>query len=179
MTSIADLPVIAHANAFAHVLDGDLAFVSGASPLSRTIRRVTDSDYSHVGLMFWQEKRLVLYEAVRSGVRAVRVSRKLEECAALLFARHAGLDEWKKTLLFHGCLDNLGVPYDTAELARIYARIRAIGPGKPHINEALICSEFVHRAFARAGIDLVYNPLGFITPSDIASQVQFMGRIVL
>ena len=76
-------------------------------------------------------------------------------------------------------IKELARPYDTAEIARIVARIIA-GRGKKIRDNEYICSELVYECFLRAGIEFKYDKRGFISPENIWEdpRVEIVGRVV-
>ena len=76
-------------------------------------------------------------------------------------------------------IQELARPYDTAEIARIVARIIA-GRGRKTRDNEYICSELVYECFLRAGIEFKYDKRGFISPKNIWEdpRVEIVGRVV-
>src|SRR5699024_1311607 len=86
------------------------------------------------------------------------------------------VDAAKLARLARYAVDQFGYPYDKDEIARIAARILAskvpftdlqlqrIAP-----DREFICSEYVASCYAQVGLDVQWNRLGFIAPSDFAA----------
>src|SRR3954471_19169994 len=56
------------------IRDGDILLFRGKSWLSRIIRRVTGSPYSHAAIVAWWSDRLMVLEAVGKGIVVTRMS---------------------------------------------------------------------------------------------------------
>jgi uncharacterized protein YycO len=158
---------------------GDLLFYSGEDEVSRLIRRATQSLWSHIGIIFKIENldRILLLESVESmGVRLIPVSRYIKNVeneendgkydARLVIARHQALKPEQVKPFINFGIDQISRPYDLAEIKRIIERIQK-GKGKIIRDEAYMCSELVYECFAKVGIEIPYNELGFISPQDI------------
>jgi hypothetical protein len=175
--------------------NGDILLCSGSGIFSTMIQAATKSVWSHVGFILRLDNvdRVMLLESVESiGVRTVRLSKYLNDYdskgnayrGGLAIIRHKRFEELvnptKFKRLTQYAVDQFGYPYDSAQIARIAARIMASRvPFTPKErsrikeNNAFICSEYVARCFNRAGFDVKWNPLGFITPADFATADTF------
>jgi uncharacterized protein YycO len=154
---------------------GDLVFASGNYLISQAIKQVTHSPWSHVGILFkfQQIDRILLLESVEDiGVRLAPVSKYLSDYengqpydGAIVFARTSILDpaDFPKVADF-GC-DQLTLPYNTAEIAYILARI-TLKLGKKPDSKGYICSELVNACFKAAGHPFKDND-DFVTPEDV------------
>ena len=153
------------------VRDADIAFFSGDTFLSRAIKRVTKSPISHIGLLFWDGELLMLHEAVDEGCRAIRMSAKVAKATnPVIIARHREIDSVpKRSAIRRESNYLLAVEYNFWALAQIYFRIR-LGIGrKPRFDKELICSEYVAKAYGKAGIKFtsIQPRIGFLSPQDI------------
>ena len=160
------------------IQDGDLVLCSGNGPMSRMIRWLTKSRFSHAGVLFHWHGRVLIAEAVGAhGVRVWLLSQAVKKYSGrvTLFQptpeARAKLD--LSALLF-GTLEYLGVGYRTMGLFQvgwhlIWGRKRALkDPTRRPPKREFICSEFVSTAYRDAGVDLVPDvPDGFTTPADI------------
>ncbi|MCU0445774.1 MAG: hypothetical protein MUE85_12745 [Microscillaceae bacterium] len=169
------------------VKSGDILFYSGEDEVSKLIRWATHSIWSHVGIIVKIDnlKRILLLESVESmGVRLIPVSKYIKNVeeyadeekfdARLVIARHNQLTPAKiKKMLSFG-IDQITRPYDHHEIQRIIQRIIA-GEGKADRDRAFMCSELVYECFKSVGIEIAYNPLGFISPEDIWADAQITG----
>lgn len=160
---------------------GDLLFYSGDDDISMLIREVTQSIWSHIGIIFKIDNldRILLLESVESfGVRLIPISRYIKGVeedmeqndakpnARLVIARHKQLTKDQIRPLINFGLDQIAQPYDLEEIRRIMQRIRT-GEGKAIRDRAYMCSELVFECFDAVGIEIPYNHLGFISPQDI------------
>lgn len=170
---------------------GEIALCQGKDPFSKLIQWSTKSPWSHVGLVFRNSDlgQVIVIEAVEKiGVRAVAladfVSRDSEGThpypGKILFARHQLLTDdpadRRVKELAEFAFGKLGCKFAAAEIGKIAMRIvdaRLFNNRKtPTLIEAdgeYICSEFVARAFDKAGLTVPWDGLGFIAPSDFAA----------
>lgn len=187
--AIRHLPVAPYKELRRELRSGDLLFTSGEYPISRLIRRFTESPWSHVGIVFRVEAidRVLLLESVESiGVRFAPLSKYLTDYAGgkpyagcAVIARCEGIGERAvERIAAHGT-DQLTRSYDREEIVAIAARI-ALGGGKRRADEAYICSELVHECFARAGCEFAYDPRGFVSPENLwrDSRVALLSRML-
>jgi hypothetical protein len=171
------------------VQDGDLMLCSAWDPMSRMIRWATKSPWSHIGMVLRADhvdRVLVLECVAKLGTRAVALSDFISRTSSgitpypgkILAARHDGLKDGpqpeKLKLLCEYAMDRLGTPFSNKEVAKIAARIAAGRlnikmPGHLMPDDEFICSEYVARCYARAGLTIPWDGLGFIAPSDFAA----------
>ncbi len=185
LEDLATVPKVQYLALREHVEAGDLLFYAGDDDISMLIREVTQSIWSHIGIVFKIDNldRILLLESVESfGVRLIPVSRYIKGVAEdieqdaimpnarLVVARHTQLTEENTRALVNFGLDQIAQPYDLDEIRRIMQRIR-IGEGKASRDRAYMCSELVYECFHAIGIDFQYNALGFISPQDIWADV--------
>ncbi len=183
------LPVMSYDQLRSTLKSGDLMFTSGEHIISKAIQKVTNSPWSHVGIVFKIESidRLLLLESVEDmGVRFAPLSKYLNDYdkgkpykGLIVLARCRDMsDDIVKGLSKFG-ISELTQPYDKDEIAKILARV-TLGIGKKEKDREYICSELVHECFASAGRPFTYNPRGFISPQDIWADagVSLVGRIL-
>ena len=183
------LPVDSYQQRRARLRSGDLLFASGDYTVSKAIRKMTDSPWSHVGVVFWLKsiQRVLLLESVESiGVRFAPLSKYLTDYrkgkpyrGRVVLARCSDIRAKNIDDLARCGVNELTRPYDKAEIAKIIARI-ALGRGKPKRDREYICSELVHECFANAGKEFAYNPKGFISPEDVwrDDKVKLISRVL-
>jgi len=170
------LPVLPYPNVRTSLKSGDLLFTSGDYLISKAIQKMTDSPWSHVGIVFRLDSidRVLLLESVEDmGVRFAPLSKYLNDYEdgkpykgrAVLARCKDVTPETVKSLSTFG-IDELTQPYDKDEIAKIMARI-TLGMGKKKRDREYICSELVYECFAHAGKEFAFNPKGFISPEDI------------
>lgn len=170
------LPVLPYPNVRTSLKSGDLLFTSGDYLISKAIQKMTNSPWSHVGIVFRLDfiDRVLLLESVEDmGVRFAPLSKYLNDYEdgkpykgrAVLARCKDVTPETVKSLSAFG-IDELTQPYDKDEIAKIMARI-TLGMGKKKRDREYICSELVYECFAHAGKEFAFNPKGFISPEDI------------
>jgi hypothetical protein len=183
------LPIDSYQQRRSKLRSGDLLFASGNYPVSKAIRKMTNSAWSHVGIVFWLKSinRVLLLESVESvGVRFAPLSKYLSDYSRgkpyrgiVILARCKDVAAKNIDDLARCGVNELTRPYDKDEIASIIARI-ALGRGKPRRDREYICSELVHECFANAGKTFAYNEKGFISPEDVwrDEKVKLTSRIL-
>ncbi len=156
---------------------GQLVFCSGKYLFSGIIQRLTKSVWSHVAIIYKDEKlgRILILEAEpQIGIRLIPLSKYLKDYKGTN-KPYKGLmyiADMKEAFTAHQLnsaisfgLDELTRPYDNWEIIRIMLRI-LFRVGKRERNRNYICSELVREAFAKTGL---HFPLtnSFISPQGI------------
>lgn len=186
---IKKLPVQSYASVRAELASGDLLFTSGDYLISKAIQKMTDSPWSHVGIVFRLDAidRMLLLESVEDmGVRFAPLSKYLNDYedgkpykGRAVLARVKGVNAQVVEAVSKFGIDELTRPYDKDEIAKILARI-TLGIGKKQKDREYICSELVLECFAHAGKEFAYNRKEFISPEDIwiDEKISLVGRIL-
>lgn len=182
-------PVIPYLDLRENLKSGDILFASGDYLISKAIQKMTNSSWSHVGIIFRLDTigRILLLESVEDmGVRFAPLSKYLKDYqdgkpykGQLVVARCEDItSETIKGLSIFG-IDELTQPYDKDEITKIMARI-TLGLGRKERDREYICSELVYECFLYAGKEFAYNPKGFISPEDIwiDKKLSLIGRIL-
>ncbi|OPY86393.1 MAG: hypothetical protein A4E72_01673 [Syntrophus sp. PtaU1.Bin208] len=183
------LPVLSYTEMRTSLKSGDILFTSGDYLVSKAIQKVTDSPWSHVGIVFRLDSidRILLLESVEDmGVRFAPLSKYLNDYenrkpykGLAVLGRCQDVTEETVAGISTFGIDELTQPYDKDEIAKILARI-TLGLGKKERDREYICSELVYECFARAGKIFAYNPKGFISPEDVWAdeKLSLVGRIL-
>lgn len=166
------------------IRSGDILLCSGNSTFSTLIQKATGSVWSHVGFILCVDPidRIMVLESVESiGVRTIPLSNYVRDYngthqpypGRLMLARHQDVKEKNIAKLSRTAVDLFGYPYGTDEIIRIAARISLFSLGLANHEKLMpqkefICSEYAHVCFKSIGIDIDYNPMGFIAPVDFA-----------
>lgn len=190
LAQVKAMKVVNYATLRETLKSGDLFFASGDYLVSKAIEKVTDSPWSHVGIVFVlpQIDRVLLMESVEDmGVRLAPLSKYLSDYddigkpykGRVVLARYDTLAKSAVEQIAAFGLNELTRPYDKEEIARILARI-ALGKGKAKKDREYICSELVYACFNNAGVNIAYNPKGFISPEDVwqDSHISLINRIL-
>lgn len=170
---------------------GDILLCSGSAWFSKMIQHATDSIWSHVAFVMRLDliDRIMVLESVEPiGVRTVPLSKYLNDYdnnghaypGGLVLLRHSQFDQTatpdKLKELGQFAVDLFGYPYDKEEIAKIAARVTAEKLGftsdeKKQLerNKEYICSEYVWECYNSLGIEIEYDPAGFVSPADIAA----------
>jgi hypothetical protein len=167
--------------------DGDILLCSATDPMSRLIRWSTKTPWSHVAIAYRIQSldRVMVFEAVeRIGVRTVPLSSFISRTSEgthpypgkILLARDqrfVGLPDARKKAMYDfafGCLGNRFAP---GEIVKIGLRLLLGRTGRrmPRFlgaKDEFICSEYVAKCFAKAGLKIPWDGLGFVAPGDFA-----------
>jgi hypothetical protein len=170
----------------AEVRSGDILLCQGSGIFSQMIQKVSNSVWSHVAFIIRLDEidRIMVLESVEPiGVRTVPLSHYVRDYknhkgypGKLLIARHdnfVNVTEKKLNQMAAFAIDRFGYPYDKDEIAKIAARI-TLGlfgrkKGKASWDDEYICSEYAWECYRSVGIDVPYDPRGFIAPKDFAA----------
>lgn len=183
------LPVLPYLDLRAKLKSGDILFASGDYWVSKAIQKVTESPWSHVGIVFRLDSidRVLLLESVEDmGVRFAPLSKYLDDYedgkpykGRVVLARCKDVNSSTVEGIAAFGIDELTQPYDKDEIAKILARI-TLGIGKKEKDREYICSELVRECFSRAGKEFEFNSKGFISPEDVwlDEKVSLVGRIL-
>jgi hypothetical protein len=155
------------------IRDGDILLFRGKSWISRIIRRVTGSPYSHAAIVSWWNDRLMVLEAVGKGIVVSRMSVVVHQYSGKveLWTTDAKL---VRTEVIRAAQRLLGKRYSPYKLIRNLGRLVFRRPRHDEVDpdappDDFICSEFVSRVWRAGGIDLVSGaPDMYTKPSDIA-----------
>lgn len=183
------LPVLSYSDLRVKLKSGDLLFASGDYLVSKAIQKVTDSPWSHVGIVFRLDSidRMLLLESVEDmGVRFAPLSKYLKDYedgkpykGRAVLARCKDVNAETVADISTFGIDELTQPYDKDEIAKILARI-TLGIGKKEKDREYICSELVYECFSHAGKEFAYDTRGFISPEDVwkDEKLSLVGRIL-
>lgn len=183
------LPVTPYQDIRVKLKSGDLLFASGDYLVSKAIQKITDSLWSHVGIVFRLDSidRVLLLESVEDmGVRFAPLSKYLSDYengkpykGRIVLGRCKDVDIDIVGRLAKFGIDELTRPYDKDEVAKIMARV-VLGIGKKERDREYICSELVYECFSNAGREFGYDERGFISPENVwlDDKVSLVGRIL-
>lgn len=170
------LPVTPYQDIRVKLKSGDLLFASGDYLVSKAIQKITDSPWSHVGIIFRLDSidRMLLLESVEDmGVRFAPLSKYLSDYengkpykGRIVLGRCKDVDTDIVGGLAKFGIDELTRPYDKDEVAKIMARV-VLGIGKKERDREYICSELVYECFSNAGREFGYDERGFISPENV------------
>lgn len=172
------------------IKNGDLFFSGGNGAFSNSIKKLSDSHISHVGIIFWWGQNLMLLESVmEGGIRAIplfhytgnynHTGKKYD--GTLFIARHKGVtnDKVKLEAMQQVAIDLFGFKYDTNDIYKILMS-RFSKKVKRKEDDAFICSEYVDKIFEMVNIKFAREASGFIFPEHIAadSNVEIVCELV-
>ena len=157
------------------IKNGDVLMYMGNSLLSKLIRFVTKSNYSHAGIAVWWNDRLMVLEAVGKGVILTPMSKNV--------SHYNGWVDWltatkpiskpKRLRMVQFAQKELGKEYSKWKLI-IFGYILILGKDKDKRDKLrqankLFCSQYVAQIYNSAGIDLKEGVSDrFTSPKDIA-----------
>jgi hypothetical protein len=155
------------------IRNGDILLFRGKSWLSRIIRRITRSPYSHAAIVAWWDERLMVLEAVGKGIVVSRMSVVVDQYSGKveLWTTDGNL---ARSHVVRAAQRLLGKRYSPYKLLRnlerlVFRRARREEADPEAPPDDFICSEFVSRVWRAGGIDLVGNaPDVYTKPDDIA-----------
>ena len=155
---------------------GQIVFCSGSYLFSGIIQKLTNSVWSHVGIIYKDEElgRVLLLEAEPYiGIRLIPLSKYLRaykkdrpykgQMVITNLTFELTDEEHKKAISFG--LDELSRPYDNWEIIRIMLRI-LFKIGKREKNRNYICSELVRDCYAKSGYLFKIND-SYVSPQEI------------
>lgn len=187
-------------NKFSDIKDdlqsGDLILCSGNYPVSEIIKIATDSQYSHVGILYEPPNTpahvpnkvdrgpwMVLESVEFIGVRMVPFEYEYFKHYGSTKTKYDGVIDIARYIPFGGdFLDRIdpmnkilekafsliGRKYNNDEIMDIMKRILSNKhSGHPVDHGQYICSEYVYFCFKEAGINLHYDERGFVSPKNI------------
>jgi uncharacterized protein YycO len=148
--------------------EGDLLAFRGKSAVSATIRALTGSVYSHVGLVYMIEGRRYCLEAVAKGVSLGLMSEVAKRYAGGIDYFEIGLAAAvrHKATLF--ALEQLGKPFDFRGLLRFFTLLALRIRARARLDRRWFCAELVAEAYRRQGFELVRSPSCYASPCDLA-----------
>jgi len=165
------------------IRDADIVLFRGRDPLSRLIRWVTRSHYSHAGIVArWGEYVMVL-EAKGAGVVASRLSHVVDKYHGRvdLFTAKGDVEpRLNRDEAVHAAKEELGKHYAVGKLFQILGRLyrRKIMTAPP---DKYVCSEYVSRSWRVGGVLLSNVGEDLATPAEIAKShaLRLLGRLVV
>ena len=155
---------------------GQIVFCSGSYLFSGIIQKLTNSVWSHVGIIYKDEElgRVLLLEAEPYiGIRLIPLLKYLRDYKkdrpykgqmVITNLTFELTDEEHKKAISFG-LDELSRPYDNWEIIRIMLRI-LFKIGKREKNRNYICSELVRDCYAKSGYLFKIND-SYVSPQEI------------
>lgn len=187
-SNIEHLPTIAVQDFIPQIQTGNILFCDGEYFISNLIEKVTDSPWSHLGILINLEaiQRTLLLESVNgNGVRIVPLSKYTRHYekdkpydGTLVVAHVEGIGPKEIQGILQFGVDLLSLPYDDTELVKSIYRIIK-GSGSKERDREFTCAELVYECFLSVGIEFPYDKRGFISPQNIWEdpRVSIIGRL--
>ena len=171
------LPSIQYERIRPFLKTGDIFFSSGSYLFSGFIQRLTKATWSHVAVIYVDEKlgRVLLLEAEPFiGIRLIPLSKYIHDynvtkrpykgqIVITKLKQEVSEDSLGRGISFG--LDELSRPYDNYEIIRIMIRI-LFKITRREKNKAYICSELVRDVYAKAGVVFKYEDT-YVSPDTI------------
>jgi hypothetical protein len=143
------------------VPDGTLLFVEGGNEL---VMDYTDSPYSHVAVIFNEDGKPYVYEAVRPICRKISLEDYIKEIESENDQKNKVMKIWiKRPMKLSSENVTKMKDYCEEQLGRKY-RIKSYLSGKP--EKGIHCAEMTTRAMIAGGMDVKDNPCNR-SPKDI------------
>lgn len=171
---------------------GDLIFASGHALLSKVIQHLTDSAWSHLGVVIrLGDELLVLDCYALTGARLVPFDTFIGKHATLsgyagllAIARYADVDATQRKAIQQFAMQQVGLGFAYTGLINVMSCLLKNKP-TPDVfvmqtpKTRLLCSELVYACFAHAGIALQVDQRGFVSPAIIwqSEQLYLLGRV--
>ena len=175
---------------------GDLIFASGEALLSKVIQQLTDSAWSHLGVVIrLGDELLVLDCYALTGARLVPFDTFIGKHATLsgyagllAVVRYADVDATQRKAIQQFAMQQVGLGFAYSGLLVVAYRMWQNKPMLPDVSTMqmpqphktrLLCSELAYACFAHAGIALQVDQRGFISPASIwqSEQLYLLGRV--
>ena len=170
-----DAPQRAYVDVRSDIRDGDVLLYTGRSGVSRWIRSVTGSRYSHAGIALWWHGRLTVLEAVRSGVVATLLSRNVTHYhgGVELFQCTEEIDDASRAKMVRFAQEQLGKKYSLWKALVVFFYLtfhwKRDTRDKLRRTGSLFCSHLVAQVYTQADKDLKKDLNDrFMSPRDIA-----------
>ena len=157
------------------ILNGDILLYAGSGLLSKLIRWVTKSTYSHAGLAVWWNDRLMVLEAIGKGVVLTPMSKSVSHYKGQVdwYTSIKSIPKTKRLNMVQFAQQELGKEYSKWRLL-LFGYILILGKDKDRRDElreenSLICSHYVAQVYNYGGVDLAKGVSdSFTSPRDIA-----------
>lgn len=168
------------------IKDGDILLYKGKGLLSKAIRLLTKSEYSHAGIAVWWNYRLMVLEAVGKGVVLTPMSKNLEHYKGSVhwFTSIKHIPQTKRLKMVDFAQQELGKEYSKWSLI-VLGYILIFGKDRNKKDKfkranSLICSHYVAQIYNHGGIDLTKNVSdAFTLPEDIAKSNKLIHKFTL
>lgn len=130
---------------------GDIVFFKGKSFISRIIRMLTGSPYTHVAIAISNNTILEADRFIKVGLRPIA------DHEVYCIMRYTGLTKEQQSTIFAGATSYIGAKYDYLSILTWLVRLITNSGGHGLVNNAnkVYCSELIDRLYALADIDLV------------------------
>ncbi|HOT98189.1 MAG TPA: YiiX/YebB-like N1pC/P60 family cysteine hydrolase [bacterium] len=175
-----------YASTRADIRDGDILLYESDTFYSRIIKKVTHSRYTHAGIAVWWFERLMVMEAVGSGVGVTPLSVGIKKHKARVhwFTAVRPLTEEQRRQMIMKGQEELGKKYDLWHA--IWVGIKLLFNWEPERRDALrkekkfFCSAYVAHVYNACGIDLKCGLSdSSMVPEDIATSTELTDRGIL
>lgn len=148
---------------------GDVLCFRGRGASSAAIRWLTNSAYSHAGIVYLFEDRVYCLEATGVGVHLILMSELIKRYHGGIdyFRLEESAEEARRKVISFG-FQQLGKVYDHKGIMRFLRFLLSGHKARSRERSQWYCSELVDEAFRVAGIPLVTRGRGYVSPADVA-----------
>ena len=170
----------------AQMRDIDILLFKGNGWVSKIIKWKTQSAYSHAGLIAWWGERLMVLEAVGSGVRATPISYNLNKYEGGIdyYRCTEDISESTRKSMLAFAQKQLGKEYDFKRLIGFFIKLMLNKPLQQResvkVPSTFFCSEYVAEIYEQVGCDLVPERSSqYTSPDKIAcsESLEFVGTL--
>ncbi len=148
---------------------GDLLLFRGKGFISMMIRALTNSPYSHAGLVYRFEGRVYCLEAVGHGVRLILMSElKKRYDGGIDYYVVDGADKPVRERAIGFCFQQLGKLYSKRGIVRFLIALLFDKKSSSDEDDEWFCSELVAAAYEKQHMALCSSEAFYTSPNDLA-----------
>jgi len=160
------------------IKNAEVLLYRGTDIVSRGIRLLTGSQYSHAGLVVWWNERLMVLEAVGNGVVAMPLSENLKHHHGAIdyYRCTETIDDARRLNMVIFAQEQLGKKYAFFQMAIFGFKLLFRMPMSSNEQRAngaygqFFCSEYVSATYLTQGIDLAASLSAQYTSPDALSK---------
>lgn len=163
--------------------DGDVLMFKGKGLLSWLIKKKTNSEYSHAGIVAWWNDRLMVLEAVGKGLKATPISYNLTKYVGGFdyYRPKKNIPQTKRKVMLTYAQEQLGKEYATKRLVKYFFKVMfnlkltsSEKDDSAGVSGTYFCSHYVAAIYNSIDIDLAINISDkYTTPDQIAKSDVF------
>lgn len=168
------------------IKDGDVLLYQGKGLLSKAIKLLTKSKYSHAGIAVWWNERLMVLEAVSKGVILTPLSKNVSHYKGDVhwYTSVQHIPQTKRFKMVQYAQQELGKEYSKWKLI-VFGYKLIFGKDRDKKDEfrnahSLVCSHYTAQIYNYAGMDLAEGISdSFTLPEDISKSERLVYKALL